>query len=84
MPRNHERPDGYIDDPIKLADDLSPKIHGNDFEEFPAAMTPYNGEMRLIVTALRFYGQAKLAIAADAPKPPPSQPTAEVAQEPAE
>jgi hypothetical protein len=59
MARKREKPEWYIGDPMKLADQLeesiTPDMH--DFDDWNGDIIIYNGEMRMIVAALR--GKAK-------------------------
>ena len=55
MSRKREKPSYYTSDRAKLADEIEQSTAGHDYDDWNNAndITFYNGEMRLIVAALR-------------------------------
>lgn len=54
MGRKREQPAYYHgNDSMKLAQEIEDEISGHDFDDWPGTIIFYNGEMRLIVEALR-------------------------------
>jgi hypothetical protein len=76
MPRNHDKPDGYNEDPAIVADWIEASIIGANYDEWAPDVTPYNGEMRIAVKALRMMAEAEKTKAAEVPKPAEAAPSA--------